>query len=64
MSFPQTLDELKAANYEFQNHSVCRDCGEEIEWYKTPSGKMLPFDRMDRGITPAVLHMKTCSEKV
>ena len=62
MPFPQTLDELKSAGYMFDNHAECRGCGESIEWWKTPNGKSIPMNPMDRGVSPAVAHWSTCSE--
>lgn len=60
MPFPQTFDELKAAGYKFQNHSNCRSCKAEIEWWETPRGKKMPFDLMPAGDSPAVTHFTTC----
>lgn len=62
MSFPKTLDELKAAGYEFDNHSHCRGCGEDMEWWKTKSGKPIPMNPMDKGTSPAIAHFSTCPE--
>ena len=33
MPFPRTLDELKAADYRFENEATCRGCGDDIEWW-------------------------------
>jgi hypothetical protein len=44
MPFPETIDELKAAGYVFQDQAACRGCGAAIEFWKTPSGKLMPID--------------------
>ena len=62
MPFPKTLDELRAANYIFDNYGECRGCGEDIDWYSTPRGKKLPFNHMDKGTDPAIAHFSTCPE--
>jgi hypothetical protein len=62
MPFPKTLDELKAANYVFDNHAECRGCGDAIEWWKTPNGKSIPMNPMQRGSDAAVAHFSTCTE--
>jgi hypothetical protein len=62
MPFPKTLDELRAANYIFDNYGECRGCGEDIDWYLTPRGKKLPFNHMDKGTDPAIAHFSTCPE--
>jgi hypothetical protein len=43
MPFPTTLTELKKAGYVFQNETRCR-CGQAIEWWLTPRGKMMPVE--------------------
>ena len=63
MPFPKTLDELRAANYVFDNYGTCKGCGEDIEWYKTPNGKNIPMNPMERGSSEAVAHWATCSEQ-
>ena len=63
MPFPQTLDEMTAAGYKFGNQSICKGCGDEIEWWETPTGKNIPMNPMPRGVTPAVAHWATCSER-
>jgi hypothetical protein len=62
MPFPKDCDALKAAGYIFDNDSTCRGCGAEISWYKTPSGKSIPMDPMERGSSPAVAHWATCTD--
>lgn len=62
MAFPQSLDEMKSADYKFSGDGVCRGCGQDIEWWETPRGKKLPMDPMKQGSTPAVPHWQTCSE--
>jgi hypothetical protein len=42
-----TPEELEADGYEKQpGNARCRGprCGAEIEWWKTPTGKMMPLD--------------------
>ena len=62
MPFPQTLDELTAENYVFKDHAVCKGCGEDIEWWSTPSNKNIPMNPMKRGSDAAVAHWSTCTE--
>ena len=62
MAFPKTLDEMTAAGYVFDNHAECRGCGDAIEWWKTPNGKSIPINPMDRGTAEAVAHWATCRE--
>ena len=40
MPFPKTIEDLKAAGYTFENDARCK-CGQPIEWWKTPRGKMM-----------------------
>lgn len=61
MPFPQTLNELKAANYSFSDYATCRGCGADLEWWITPSGKKIPMDPMTSGDSKAVPHWSTCS---
>ena len=44
MAFPRTDNELVAQGYEFQNKTKCRGCGADIEFWRTPRGKMIPLD--------------------
>ena len=53
MKFPVTSDDLKAAGYEYDNDSMCRGCGEPIEWWITPKGKKMP---MTVKVTATVQH--------
>lgn len=62
MPFPKTRDELVAAKYKFSNHSVCRGCKEEMEWWETPTGRKMPFNLMQDGNSPAITHFTTCPE--
>lgn len=63
MPFPATRDALIAAGYKFENHSVCRGCKQEIEWYTTPADKKAPFDLMPTGDSPVVSHFATCPQR-
>ena len=60
MAFPTTLNEMKQRGYSFQDDAVCRGCGEDIEWYKTPNGKKIPMNPMTGGDSEAVAHWATC----
>jgi hypothetical protein len=42
----ETLYEMRRAGYKFLNHSKCKSCKAEIEWWETNNGKKLPFDPM------------------
>jgi hypothetical protein len=63
MPFPKTWDALKASGYEWRNDSECKGCGEPIMWFKTPNGKNIPMNPMNRGTSPAVAHWSTCTEQ-
>ncbi len=54
MAFPTTETELKNQGYVYDNTAKCRGCGSEINWYRTPKGKMIP---LDPELTP---HWSTC----
>ena len=62
MPFPKTQDEMRSAGYIFENDAVCRGCGEDIEWYTTPTGKKIPMNPMDKGTAEAVPHWATCPD--
>ena len=59
--FPRDADHLKEHGYKFMNDAVCKYCGDDIEWWETPSGKRLPFDPMPRGNSMAKNHLSTCT---
>lgn len=63
MPFPATRDALIAAGYVFENHSVCKGCKKEIEWFTTPAGKKMPMDLMPEGSSPAISHWSTCPDR-
>lgn len=63
MAFPKTLNEMVPSGYKFDNSSVCRGCGDEIEWWETPSGKKIPMNPMEHGSSAAVAHWSTCTEQ-
>ena len=45
MPFPRTESELVKAGYEPPKApSRCRGCGAEIEFWRTPKGKIIPLD--------------------
>lgn len=60
MGFPQNRDEMVARRYKFSNHSKCKRCGQEMEWWETPNGKKMPFNLMLEPGDPAVTHFNTC----
>jgi len=62
MPFPKTWDELKSANYVWDNDSVCKGCGDPIMWFKTPNGKSIPMNPMERGSDVATPHWSSCVE--
>lgn len=62
MAFPKTLNEMKAAGYKFENSAACKGCGEDIEWWTTPTGKKIPMNEMTSGDSSATAHWATCSE--
>jgi hypothetical protein len=62
MPFPQTLKEMTEASYQFQDHAVCRGCGDDIEWWQTPNGKKIPMNPVNASDDKAVSHWATCSD--
>lgn len=44
LEIPNTETALEAAGYIYQNTSTCKGCGEEIAWYSTPTGGMIPLE--------------------
>lgn len=46
LPFPTTIEQLKAGGYVFQEHKPCsgKTCTAQIEFWKTPKGKFMPFD--------------------
>ena len=63
MAFPQTFDEMKARGYQFDNDAICRGCGDDIEWWITPTGKKIPMNPMTSRSSQAVAHWATCTEQ-
>jgi len=62
MSFPKTLKEMVPAGYRFDDIATCRGCGDDIEWWITPSGESIPMNEMPHGSSPAIAHWSTCTE--
>lgn len=62
MAFAKTLDELLSKGYEFKDHAECRGCGDAIEWWRTPLGKNIPMNPMQKGSDAAVPHWTSCTE--
>jgi len=44
--FPKTDDELAKAGYHYEGTGKCsgEHCGQEIAWYRTPTGKRIPLN--------------------
>ena len=62
MAFPRTLNDMIPSGYQFDNHAECRGCGNDIEWWITPSGKKIPMNPMSAGSDSATAHLSTCTE--
>lgn len=62
MPFPASIEELKAQGYIFQEHKPCsgKTCTAQIEFWKTPRGKFMPFDVTPDGKVTA--HWATCPD--
>ena len=63
MGFPRDAVEMKNRGYVFDNDATCRGCGDDIEWWVTPTGKKIPMNPMPSSSTPAVAHWSTCTEQ-
>ena len=46
--------------YVYTGNRDCRECHKPIEWWKTPAGKMAPYDPMAIETSRAVSHFATC----
>lgn len=60
MAVPETLEDLKAAGYVFDNEGICKGCGAEIEWFITPNGRkspmsVVPLDKSGAVVQPGSL---------
>ena len=55
---PQNKAELIAAGYAYVNSNDCKNCGAEVEWWRSPSGKQLPTLAED-----GLLHLGTCAAR-
>lgn len=53
----KTLDDLRKSGYKYESASKCKKCGADIEWWKTPSQKLCPFD-----FGTATSHFATCPD--
>lgn len=67
VSFPRTLSDLRSAGWKMSeghdgtNYGVCRNCGDDLEWWESPHGKKLPFNIMRQANDPAIAHFNTCT---
>ena len=43
-TIPNTERGLEAAGYVYEGTGKCRGCGEEIAWYRTPTGGRIPLE--------------------
>ena len=57
MKFPATEQELADHGYIYKDTGHCRSCGEEIAWYETPMGKLMPLN--EGTLEP---HFATCPD--
>lgn len=62
MAFPKTLDEMVPAGYKFNGEATCKGCGDDIEWWETPTGKKIPVNPMPKSSSEVVPHWATCTE--
>jgi hypothetical protein len=59
MPRPQTQEELLAAGYVFLHGCKCPDCGELVEHYRTPDGRMIRMQPM--GLLTSKPELHKCS---
>ena len=59
-ALPNTRRALITLGYGFRGNAPCRDCREPMEWWKTPMGKMAPYNSMPEEDSPAISHFATC----
>ena len=62
MPFPSTLENLLASGYTFLRGSVCPECREIVEVFRTPGGREIVMDPMAQMERPAVRHFETCKQ--
>ena len=62
MGFPCTLSDMVPAVYSFDGEGVCKGCGNDIEWWTTPTGKKIPMNPMPGSKDAATAHWTTCEE--
>jgi hypothetical protein len=60
----ETFDTLRSAGWRFDNHANCNRCGEQIEWWKDPNKKWVPFNLMQRGSQLAIRHWLSCGKDI
>lgn len=60
MPFPRTREALEEAGFHRRCYTRCSGCNAAMEFWKTPTGKSLPFDPMPDGDSRAVSHFATC----
>lgn len=56
---PATREQMIAAGYEFEFNRECSRCGVPIQFWKTPKGKLAPFE-LEKGIGKLVSHFALC----
>lgn len=43
MAVPDTRDGLESVGYEYTGSGICRGCGIELHFFRTPRGKTMPM---------------------
>lgn len=62
--FPKTRRELMLRGYVAGSgtHARCQACAASIEFWRTPTGKVIPMDPMPTLESPAIAHWSTCTD--
>ena len=56
MPFPKRSDELRGLGWKYQSDSICKNCGQKVEWWTTPDEKWVPLLPMPKTSDPVITH--------
>ena len=63
MPFPVDLEALEAAGYVYDRSGKCSECGEDVEYFKTPAKREIVMDPMGTPGRAAIQHWNTCKPR-
>lgn len=59
-TIPPTWKELEAAGFVWQSRTNCKNCGREMEWWKSPSGRWIPVELVAEAGGARMVHTMLC----